>query len=433
MPTLEAYRLRFANDLHALGPTVTGGTATGGDTNTPSTLIDTKWPVLSLVEKEDRWEGAYLLRPNAVTTTDYVRKIEGDESYRPSAGTFVTDGVYTVAPAAGSPADTAYELHLHGFEPHTELTELLNEALKEILIPVQVPYLPQTHSGGAQIQNLTNTRSATAHRALHWLLHPRWVMKIGLLPASSMPVQTVAASLVPVSGSIELGDGTETTGSLAYNASDATYQTAIRTLPGFEEAVVVNTIPTDGMVTITLPYAPLELEEITIVSSTLGTFLGGLIPVTSFWSPPVPDATPLTARLYLNGPDVLAEFDRPFADDDRLYITSLVRAYDWCRASDSVAFGTQSGLADEDDEAVPLVEWVSAQMQVQAWLRNPRLMQENLEKRRCLAFEDARRLAGAYQDAYLKGVVVDEKHLTFDVEGGPFARPAPALLAGGGA
>ncbi len=123
----------------------------------------------------------------------------------------------------------------------------------------------------------------------------------------------------------------------------------------------------------------------------------------------------------------MAAFDQHFAANDHLYISTLVRAYDYCRASSGFAFGSQSGVSAEAHQAVPEVEWVSAAAQVYAWHRSPRLMEQAFEERRVRNEADCLRLFESYKRSRL-GTIKRDPDLRYDVEGEMLEFPLPVSL-----
>lgn len=425
LATRAELRKQLARDLGGLGPLPTGpsGVATSGGA---STLIQNTWPVLSSIAKTDEYSGWYLLRPNAASDLDRVRQINAG-NYDPTTGTFTVDKAWTNVPVSGTGNDTAYELHGHGFHPWEGIDELLNEGLKLIMVPVQVPYLPSYDSTpgniplGSKVQNLTNGNgSGAANTRLPWLLHPSWVTKIELLTQTAEFEISITQSGAST-GNYTLSYGPYTTANIAWNDTGATVQTRLQALPGLSEVTVVRTGSSGSYIyTLTMPRLSRALTQFT---ATIGTYDGDLF----FGEQPSasgPNLGQITGRLYQDGPSVLCECDRSFTGVNSFYVSALVRAYDWCRASSTAAFGSQSGVSAEAHEVVPVVGWVSLAAQIIAWQRAPKVMEEALEQRRVRALGDVIRNFRAYQNAYLRDIKRSPL-LDYDVDGGVIAMPFP--------
>ena len=106
--TWTAVRQEWARQMRAYY----SGTATSGST---STLVQNTWPVLNTrIDKNDFYEGGFILRPAAVAAGDYVRQVPPNTAsvtgYAPTTGTFTPDTNWT-----NSPGVEAYEWHGHGF------------------------------------------------------------------------------------------------------------------------------------------------------------------------------------------------------------------------------------------------------------------------------------------------------------------------------
>lgn len=427
MPTRSQYRQQFARDMGAYGPGFPQGASSA--TSTPSnTLIDATWPILSAIAKNNLYEGWWLLRPEAAAAGDRVRQIIPG-GYDPSTGTFTLDANYSTPVTSGS----KYELHGHDFEPWYEVGDLMNEALKLIYIPVQIPYRPNPWTAtGENTQLVVNfTRSnggqtgSSVHRTISQLLHAGHILRLDLCePGATGIVNVITAG--GSSGSYTLSYNGYTTGSLFYSDSGPAVQAALRLLPGLE-GVEVAFAGSSGNYNfqITLYGVPLGSPWLTY---TQGTFNGT---ITISLNNPLGKLDPMKARLFMNGTDVLAELDRGFSTNnaEHIYVTCLVRAYDWCRTASTTAWGERSGLSVDTDLAMPVEEFVSVGMQLVGWKRSPRVMEEATEHRRVLNLTDCQQEFNAYQAAYLKSATRSPL-LKYDVDGGMLELKLPFSLGG---
>lgn len=417
MPTRAAYRATFARDLKAFR----SDTATGGSV---SALIALKWPwarTESRLNPSDQYEGWFIYRPGAASTADLVRQI-GKDQYDPETGTFTPDLNMTNAWANGN----AFELHGHGIEPDTDLHELLNQGLKRIHLPVTLCFIPQVGTSGNRYHNLTyGDGSGGTHTRLAALLSPRWVGRIDLLPAGGAEVQTITESGIS-SGTFTVTYRGFTSGALNHNDSQSTVQTALRLLPGWEEITVVRSGSAGAYTfTLTLTGAPLDSPPLTVTNST-----DGILTVATVTQQGT--VSPCGGRLWQMGGHVLYQADRYFASGDRLYVSTLVRAYDWCRASTAADFGSRSGLAAEAHEAAPVEELVSAAAQIEAWNRYGALMEDAYEARRIWSLAEATTHFNELQAAYL-GQFARHPSLVLDhADQTPVAPPVGSAAGGGG-
>ncbi len=162
MPTLLSYRQRAARELGYFA----SGTATSGSSIT--VLECTTWPFQSSLDSDDEYLDKWLFRPAAVNVSDKVRFVASSDR---SAGTIVPDKTWTAAPYSGS--GEAFEIH--GFvEPLTEMTELINLALKRCFVVVEFTFSPS---------DVDYTRHALA-TAAPWLTQESWVRQVGYLTSA---------------------------------------------------------------------------------------------------------------------------------------------------------------------------------------------------------------------------------------------------------
>lgn len=421
MPTRTQYRATFARDLKAFRT----DTATGGSA---SALIAAKWPwnrTETRLNPSDQYEGWFIYRPSAASALDLVRQI-GKDQYDPDTGTITPDVNMTNAWANGN----TFELHGHGIEPNTDLHDLINQGLKRILIPVQACVIPNVASTGNRLHNLTDgDGSATVHAKLAALLSARWVGRIDLLPAGTEEVATIVESGPITSGTFAVTFRGNATSAVAHGATAATLQLALNSVPGLEEVTVVRT-GSAGLYTftVTMTGAPLDCPPLTISSNTTD----GTLTVTVTRQQGFP--SPVGGRLYQQGPHVLFQAHDYFASGDRLYLSTLVRAYDWCRVDSTAAWGSLSGLSAEAHQAVPTEEIVSAAAQIEAWLRYPALMEDAWEQRRIWNLAEVTQRFNELQGIYLGGFARSPL-LTIDAEDIPPSAPpvGAASAAGGGA
>lgn len=162
MPTLTQYRQQAAKELgrYAEGTAVT--------TSSTTTLVDTNWPIKSTLNQDDLYSDYFLYRPNAVVEADKVRIVA---TYTPASGFLVADRPWDIAPYGGGVGE-AYELH-GIIEPHTDLKEMLNEALKRCYIMVEVTLTPITD----QIRHSLSTVAP-------WFTDPLWLINTGVMQLS---------------------------------------------------------------------------------------------------------------------------------------------------------------------------------------------------------------------------------------------------------
>lgn len=410
MPTQTQYRQRFAQDLRAYKPDE-GGLATGGTT---STLIQANYPIQKNLDESSEFDDWFLLRPNAATVgglySDQVRTINPG-MYAPRSGTFTVDRPYTNAPTTDP-----YELHGHGFEPWNGIGLLLNAALRDIHVVVTVPFIPRVAASGNYAQNLTDGDGAhLVDTYIPALLHPAWVHAIDLQPTATVQTQTIAISGTPTSGTWTFSyRGIAYSGTIALAAVAATVQTALRTLPGLEAVTVAQSGSGNNLTyTITMTGAPLQGPAISVTDNTSGGTHAIAVAITAEAGITVPQS----GRVDMDGNHVIFYADRHYDSGDVLYIRCRLRAYDWCRASSTAAWGSQSGLSGEAHQAQPVVEWVSAMMQVWGWRRRPDLMQKGVQDRQIASLAQAQAMVNMYEDEFLRSIVRSPL-LKYPVQGG---------------
>lgn len=407
--TRTALRQRLAQDLRAYKPDE-GGTATGG---TISTLVQATYPIQKNVEESSEFDGWFLLRPAAGSPGDRVRKIN-QGMYDPKTGTITVDRPYTSAPATD-----AYELHGHGFEPWNGVDLLLNAALQDIHVVATIPFAPRVATTGNYTQNLTDgDGSGTVNTRIMALTVPRWVHRIDLLPLANRQIQTLT-----------IANGSTTTWHVIYrgvasgvlNTTDAAsvVQTALRLVPGMEAVTVVQTGSTPNFInTVTMTGAPLQSPLMaTAIDSGSGT-------VTAAISTQQGMSVPQAGEVSVDNGHVLFDARRFYEVGDVLYIRCELRAYDWCRASATGAWGAQVGVSAEAHQVIPPPEWVSAQAQVYAWQRFPDIMQDGMETRHVANQAQAQALADRYKAEFLRSLEFSPL-LTYPAEGGETTSPSP--------
>lgn len=167
MPSFESYRQRIG---YATGAFFLG-TATGGSAGASSTLVDGDDIVATSRAVNEMLEDYWLLRPDAAAAGDRVRSVA---TYTPSTGTFAVDRNYTNTPVSTD------QYELHGLiEPWTLMLDLVNQALKRILLPFEFTLT---------ISSTTAKRQSLAGQT--WLTDRRWVRQVGLLESGETRADT---------------------------------------------------------------------------------------------------------------------------------------------------------------------------------------------------------------------------------------------------
>lgn len=203
MATKTTYRQTSAR---LIGP-YTSGTATSGSST--AQLEDTG-NLKSTISQDDLYTDQYLYRPSAASTShpndDRVRIID---SYDASNGLLVPHKVWTNAAYSGSTGES-YEIH-GLIEPHTEMTQLINDVLLQLtFVNVEFTFTP--------------TASKYQHSlasAASWLKERAWIRQAGWLASGELrtevnPFQRVLRGETEQNGNafslwIQQGfDGTET-------------------------------------------------------------------------------------------------------------------------------------------------------------------------------------------------------------------------------
>lgn len=186
--TLTHYRRAVAPRL---GPYAQG---TAGALSTTTVLECATWPFKSSLAQDDLWADQYLFRPDALAADDRTRVVATATT---STGLFSPDAPWTAAPYAGAGGET---VEFHGLVPPVvdgvnDLHALINEALKTILLVVEVTVTPtadaQRHALGG---------------AAPWLTEPAFVYEVGVLAAHE-DREAVDPFRRPVRGSAEVDGG----------------------------------------------------------------------------------------------------------------------------------------------------------------------------------------------------------------------------------
>jgi hypothetical protein len=137
------------------------GTATAGSST--SALVDATWPMMTSAAVDDIYTDQFIYRPDAALATDRVRLVNG---YTPSTGTLDPDLAWTNAPSVGE----VYELH-GIIEPHTVLTQLVNDALMTlVLVNDELTFTPSP-----------DVRRHSLAAVTPWLADRGWVRQVGWL------------------------------------------------------------------------------------------------------------------------------------------------------------------------------------------------------------------------------------------------------------
>ena len=304
-----------------------------------TTVVDDD--VKSSISQNMRFQDAYLFIPAASLTADKVRQVA---SFAASTGTYTVDRVYS---ASTIPNAALYEIHPY-IEPLTDLTLMINDALKRCLVVEQFNFAPTADS---YEQDLTAQAS--------WLTDRSWARAVYLQGTDGEQQQTLTESGSPTGGTFTVSYRGNTTSTIAFDATAATVQTALRALHSDLAAVTVTrTGTTTNFVWVaTMVGVPTYQPVMTDTSTSL---TGGSSPDVAITI--TRDRTNLArvvghteqrmGRVYLCTPG------QQFETTDRLYVKAIKRAYDACRTSATGAFGDRAGLAAEAHEAPVPVEWV---------------------------------------------------------------------------
>ncbi len=154
MTTLTTYRRALAP---LVGPYLLSAAVTG---STTTSLLDTAYPVKSLLDQSTLYEGYWLYRPSAAAAGDRTRVVY---DYTPSTGALTPDLAWTNAPANAE----AYELH--GMFDPAVLNTCINEALKRCWIPVETTLTPTAEQDRHSLSTIT------------WVTAPEQVRQVGYL------------------------------------------------------------------------------------------------------------------------------------------------------------------------------------------------------------------------------------------------------------
>lgn len=335
MPSRAAYRRWTLQELQGRDLTGFTANASGGTT---TTLVDDD--MKSSASQNMLWRDYWLHLPGAAQASDRSRMVQ---SFSASTGIFTVEKAWSGASVSNS---APYELN--GFiEPETDLHLLINEALKRILLPVEFNFAPAPKNDW---QDLTAEQP--------WLTNPMWVRDVRVLGRGGEQLQTITETGSPTGGTFTLSYRGATTGGIAFNASAAAVQTALRALHGDLASVTVERTGTSNFVwTVTMVGAPLAYQP--ACSADASQLTGGSSPgITTAIARSAGVARRLGGRAVQESQRVYAACEHRFEEGERLYVSALKPAYFHCRATSSQAFGTQSGLSGEAHEAVPPVELV---------------------------------------------------------------------------
>lgn len=351
------------------------------------------------ISQTDIYEGSWLLRPDAANVGDYLRQI-GPDDLATSTGTVIISASSTGRNYAASPSGEVYEIHSYGIEPYTRMQWLVNEALKNILVPVDFSFAPTEE---LTVQDLTAQQS--------WLTNAKWVREIGTLTGDSQAqVQTLTESGSPTGGTFTVSSREGTTATIAFDATAATMQTRLRTLPQMGSVTVTRTgTTTDFVWTVTMTGAPIDQQ---LLTADVALLTGGSSPtVTAAISTTSGNrnmGTPSYRRLapYQVAQRVFVDFGSTYQDTARIYIRAYKPAYNHCRTASTGAasyWGAQSGLSAEAHETPVIAEWVGAQMLVLAWAsERAKLQAAGIRREQMLEAAD---LCEAWQRAEFQQIV----------------------------
>lgn len=174
MPTLQEYRqatARLLGGYEGRGALAASGARRTTVGSTTAKLLEARWPILRTRLDADLYEAGFLLRTNPALAepADRVRQI-GPEGYLAQEGAFVPDTDWTNAPSAGE----EYELHTHGFDPEQEMTGFINEALRAIMLVVDVGFVLASDEKGAYVPEFDEAGLSLAG----WLRTPAQILSV---------------------------------------------------------------------------------------------------------------------------------------------------------------------------------------------------------------------------------------------------------------
>lgn len=332
MPSRTNYRQWLSQELTGRENTYTVNAS--GNTTTTAVVDALK----SSIVMDQRYQDFFLYGPALATADDRLRQIA---TYTASTGTLTVDRAVSGASVYNT---AAIELlgHMHPDDIHT----CINEALKRIPVVVQVNFAPVANN---YKQDFTAQAS--------WATSPRQVRQVYKRPTDGDQQQTITESGGPTGGTFTLSYRGDTTGTIAFDASAATVQTAVRTLAGLESATVTRTGATTNFIWVVTMTGAIDYTPILTADAALLT--GGSSPAItpSITRDPAP-MRPLPGEAVFEGQRVYLSCDEKFIATDRIYVVAVKRAYDHCRATSSGNFGDQAGLSAEAHEAAPPRELV---------------------------------------------------------------------------
>ena len=177
MASLQTYRIQTAKGLGGYEDrgvrSASGGRLTTA-VGTDASLFEQRWPILRGRLENDFYTGAALYRTGvgasgALPAADRVRQI-GPEGHSGQEGKFIPDSNWVLAPTSGE----EYELHLHGFDPYQQLTDLINQALRAITLIVDVYFVLERDARGSYVPEL----DADGNDLSVWLTAPAQLLSI---------------------------------------------------------------------------------------------------------------------------------------------------------------------------------------------------------------------------------------------------------------
>lgn len=372
--TLRTLRRLFA--AHAGGSPRTG-VATSGSTK--GYLEDTL--LMSSIDQGDQWKESYLFRPDAVAVRDRVRQVARVDLDRGWIYPDWPEGQeYTASPWNGS-AGEVYELLSPWFHPTQEIHGFLNEALRFCRVPgeVSMPIIP-----GAGRQNLTLFHT--------WLTDPSGIAQVGYLNGGEN-----RDLLDPYGRGAQLttGGGTTLWGNLDAIGSEVYFVPRIAQPSG--GTLVATTVGSAGTgdisevnLSVTSNWPTTYPFYITIGSELI------LITAKNYADPPGVYVYAATRGVGSSTPAAPAAAT-PVYLPATLYLRGMFPAYYLCRPSGG-AFGDQSGLTLDTDEAIPDPQWVVAGALKEAWMSAPHIMEQVAETHRVANLQQATMAFGRWQE-----------------------------------
>ena len=331
MSTLTSIRQYIGRELTG-GEVAFSADASG---HTTTKLVDTDRSYVT--QSTDMFVDNFLFVPAAAA----ANKLRVITAFAYSTGTF------TVAPDVSSSSiynSAAYEIW--PIDPLNDVPLLINEALKRMPLLVWFNFAPVADS---YEQDLTAQQS--------WLVNRNNVRAVYSLSSTDVQQQTITEAGSPSGGTFTLTYRGTTTSAIAYDATAATVQTAVRLLPDLSAVTVTRTGSSMNFVwVVTMTGADTYVPVFTASAASL---TGGSSPSIT------PSITRQRGNLQLvsgtaeqHGDKVMLQSAREFETTDRLYVATMKMAYDHC-ATTSGFFGGQAGLSVESDRCVPDEMWVA--------------------------------------------------------------------------